>query len=333
MKKLLVVAAVFGALTLWAASAQAQIPPIIGPNWSAHFTDASSDYVNEDGTWVPRAPLGTSPAGFAPTTVAIGDENRTIFNVDTFLTQGTSYASLGSKLQGLVYDLQLGAIIGNPSSGTVTLEYTALGRNPVTDPKGTAPAGSGGVIELYSQATGTTIETVAGNGAQAWEQNADASVPNHLLTGAADAYPDINDPASASSLYLQGVFCPTGVIAEDANDDNAAYVGDPILLKESIDLDTDTGTSFVAYIHITGGYAQSQFDTNVFGPGEDISLSQTYVLPGNGNYADSPAQAGNWAISSSDPVKAAPSPVPEPATMTLFGLGLAGLFTRIRRKK
>lgn len=159
----------------------------------------------------------------------------------------------------------------------------------------------------------------------------DASVPNHLGTGAADAYPGINGPSDSASLYLQGVFCPIGTIS----DASSPYDGDPILLEETIYLGAGptqyTGGSITAFLHITGGSAQSDFATNVFGPGEDLSLADSFVLPGNTGYSGTAASAGDWAIASSDPVRGAPA-IPEPATMTLLGLGIAGLVARIRRK-
>jgi len=337
MKNVLVVLAVFGALALMASPAHA-IPPIIGPGWQAHFTDASTDYVNED-AWVPRSPFGTSLAGFAPTTVAIGDENRSIFDVDTFRNVSGPYALIPDGiLTGLAYDLVLANIIGDPVAGTATLQYTALGRNPITDPTGTGPAGEGGVLEIYAHTTSTPFATIAGAGPGAWELDADPAVPNHLLTGAADAYPGINDPDSP--LYLQGEFCPIGTITGDTA--APGFDGDPILLQETIYLGTSgggtqfTGDSITAFLHITGGSAQGDFTPGVFGPGEDLSLADSFVLPGTGGvetgYTGTAAQAGNWAIASSDPVRGTPLVIPEPTTMTLLGLGIAGLFARIRRK-
>jgi len=335
MKKLLVVLAVFGALALWAAPAHAQVPPITGSGWQAHFNNCSTDFVpisDDTTTWIPRLPLGASPTtGFAPTTVAVGDENRSIFDVNEFLNKNGPYALIpDGVLTGLSYDLELAQIIGDPVAGTATLNYVALGRNPITDPTGTGPVGEGGVLEIYSHSTSQAFSTIASASPTAWQMATDTSVPNHAV--GADAFPGINTASDGASLYLQGEFCPIGTITGDPG-----FNGDAILLQETIYLgsggDQDTGAAVTAFIHITGGSAAGDFSPNAFGPGEDLSLADTFVLPGATGYTDTAADSGMWAVASSDPVRGTVAIIPEPATMSLLGLGIAALAARIRRKK
>lgn len=81
------------------------------------------------------------------------------------------------------------------------------------------------------------------------------------------------------------------------------------------------------FLHITGGSAAgSLFERDVYGPGLDLLLESDVRAPGAGGGA-------GWANTSEDPISGK-SPVPEPATMTLLGMGLmgTGFFSRKRRK-
>jgi len=93
-----------------------------------------------------------------------------------------------------------------------------------------------------------------------------------------------------------------------------------------------TGT---ALLDVVGGSAASTFDSNLFprldGSGlfADLSLSANFFITNTGS-APFTATTNGWDVWSSDPIKA--NAIPEPTSMLLFGMGLAGLVSKKLRK-
>jgi len=328
-------------------------------DFQAHFTDASCLYEPiDDGqgniTWRPRAPLDIDPvAGGGPvgpdangntwsdTAAVVGDENRTIFNVNQFLQLDVPYYAVPpGELTGMMYDLEL-THINQTSASVFDLYFMPLGRNPVPL-DGDAPAGAGGVIEVWFD------PTPDGAGAGAFDPNgvgdapflwSEAAGPDDGTGRLADLYPTMN--GDDVSLWLQMVLNPSGEFLDvdgiDQPGDPFGIYDDfvPFVLKEHIDLGTRSGSFESTYLNIISGSAAEFFDRDVYGPGNDMQLAATFNLPpvaGTTNpFTNSPQDQGNWAVQSSDPIRG--NVIPEPASLTLIGLGLAGLIARGRRRK
>ncbi len=338
--------AIFAICIVMLIAGSANAVTLLAGDFQAHFTDGSALYVPQDeGPAIPRAPLdidapgGGAPAGWEDTSATGGEENRAIFSVNQFLQDESPYYAVPpGELTGLFYDLSLATFTGDPVGGSATLYFTGTGRNPVTDPEGgalAAPAGYGGVLEVWYDPTPDPVGDALfdpnsdGLGPQAWVENGGPADANHLIGGTTDGYPTVNI-ADDSVLWLQAVFVPQLWLDLDGD----GFAETPILMREIIDLPTFSGSSILAFLNITGGTAAGMFERNVFGPGNDLSMASTFLLPGSlfdNGYWDTPQDHGNWPILSSDPVRG--EIIPEPATLTLLGLGLAGLGLRIRRKK
>jgi len=81
-----------------------------------------------------------------------------------------------------------------------------------------------------------------------------------------------------------------------------------------------------AYLEVTGGSHASMFNSNIFqGGAADLFLQNDFK---SGDVTD---PGFGWTAVSHDPVLG--KVVPEPSTMILFGMGIMGLATRLRRKK
>ena len=65
------------------------------------------------------------------------------------------------------------------------------------------------------------------------------------------------------------------------------------------------------------------------GSGIDLSFDSNFLLPGHPQYG-TVWDNGNWAIQSDDPVRG--TVIPEPTSLSLLGLAVAGLLARRRRK-
>jgi hypothetical protein len=353
MRKALFVFSAAAALALLAvpAIADSSVQSLPVPTFQADFNGVSANYVTAQsadagsGAVVgdPRLPLGAAPApGFAPTTIQTGDVNRTVFNTAAIYGPSGSFTPNVGALTGILYDLQLTEIdvsvsARTPTLTTYTLYYSPANVNPLTG-TATAPAGDGGVLEMYNdpaQASGNT-GTLFGAGPTAVVANPGSNPSGTPNNGTGpDEYPGVNESAS-DSLWLQGYLTSLGTDPNNV-DPGDAFIGtnDSYVLYETITIDTanprdDTG-SFYGYAVVTGGSAASQIV-----PGSVLSIEGDTSLPGAGIYGSTDgAAAGNWAVAAHDPVSGETntSIVPEPATMTLLGLGIAGLFARIRRKK
>lgn len=133
-------------------------------------------------------------------------------------------------------------------------------------------------------------------------------------------YPTVTD----GSLFL-GLDLVPGIKFGNGNllDDHITY--DNIL--------SSTNTPFTGdgafYGDVTGGAYGYLFDSNAYTLVDDSLVQHNADVFGQFD-ATAPGAFG-WLVNSQDPIGA--RMLPEPSTMLLFGMGIVGLATRIRRKK
>jgi len=314
-------------------------------------------YTNFSDLYVPSA---TGSGAFTPllfgADVLNGYENRAIFNSSSIQTPGGTplWFPITQQLTGLFYDLNVISAttsLGGASGTDVILhlDFGASSRSsPLSGPgMATNPAGAGGVLEAYLQpgtsnfnadpngvgalaipAPATTLASVNGNppvsngqwGPAAWVEGSGAT---------SDSYPGAS--GTPSELWLSGDF----VLYKDIGITGHA---DGTLFSETLDLNTGTGSG-TGYIHLIDG----SFFFNVGkgdvgrGPEVDMTITADESLLGvlgpdfTGLAGSSWSGVGYWPVDSQDPVIFDVTVVPEPATLTLLGLGLSSLLLRRRK--
>jgi hypothetical protein len=324
MRKILLVVALLA--TLGFIVPQAQALSLTPGDMKIKLTDATSLWTFDGDNMIPRAQNDiTPPNGFAlddivsqedvdefgDDNVVRADESRSVVNVESFEYNNSPDILLADgQLTGLVYDLVVDSYTFSGGGRYITINFT------------------GGKVALYEDDTPESSDS-----SHVFNPNADGEAPllwqEDAVAGDSfatiDAMPNIN-LADNASLWLEAIFVP--------------ILPNGITLTTQLDLLTGSGgTLGLGYLDIVGGAGAGQFDQTATllpsGFGYDMTMQYTLLqppatgFPTNG-FNDTQAHAGGWQLGSNDPITA--TIIPEPATLSLLGIGIAGLIARRRRK-
>jgi hypothetical protein len=178
----------------------------------------------------------------------------------------------------------------------------------------------GGIKDAYVEVNGVISPSTLALGQGGWL--------NMYLTHA--NYDSSAGPSGRTSEFAyNGITNVGGTLALSANFGNGALGGQPNYSYISSFANASISGGGQGYLDVTGGAWASMFDTNAqFDPNgnaHDMFLKVTYGQTGL-------SAAAGWTVDASGDVQGGTTGVPEPGSLTLMGLGLAGLAALKRRR-